>query len=93
MCGEKDTISPVHIHLEHISQKCIITACKNTHVAWVAGGRVLISTPEGFNSNATMLPSERQEAKIFAIPGFHVNSKTDVSGLVESRTSVTRTMS
>lgn len=27
-----------------------IAAYKNTHLAWVAGGRVLISTPDGFNS-------------------------------------------
>jgi hypothetical protein len=30
--------------------KGCITACKNTHFAWVAGGRVLISTPDGFSS-------------------------------------------
>jgi len=71
----------------------MINAYKNTHFACVAGGRVLISTPEGFNSKATILPSDRHAAKIFVIPGFHANSRTNVSDLLVSRTSVTRTTS
>jgi hypothetical protein len=71
----------------------MINAYKNTHFAWVAGGRVLMSTPEGFNSKATILPSDRQAAKIFVIPGFHAKSRTNVSDLLVSRTSVTTTIS